>query len=128
MRKIFWIAALLCAIPASAQNDEEHVKYTKFQKQAAGYWLVTEPQNEAHVQWLAIYLGDTRNTMTVRWPTDKGCQSETAEMHADTINVAGDFPAVIQMDGPRTGTVKMYDGRIILHIKKTKDKTDSACK
>ena len=122
---------ILCGFPAFPQRPAEHpehVKYTKFQREAAGFWRVTEAPQGANVKWLVIGLGDSQNTMTIRWPTGLGCSTESAKMHADTITVVGDhFPAVIQIRGPKTATLSMFGGQVILHIRKTKEATDFLC-
>jgi hypothetical protein len=131
MRSILWIFITQCVPPAFSQNaarHSEHIKYTKFQRQAAGFWRVTEAPQGANVKWLVIGLADSPNTMTVRWPTGLGCSTESAEIHADTITVVGDhFPAVIQIRGSKTATLSMFGGQITLHIRKTKEATDFLC-
>jgi len=121
----------LCAFPAFPENaarHSEHVKYTKYQREAAGFWRVTGAPQSANVKWLVIGLGDSPSTMTVRWPTGLGCSTESAEIHADRITVVGDhFPAVIQIQGPKSATLSMFSGQIILHIRKTKEATDFLC-
>jgi hypothetical protein len=87
-----------------------------------------EPPQGANVAWLVIGLGDSRDTMTVRWPTGLGCQTEGAQMHAGAITVVGGhFPAVIYIHDSKTATLSMFDGQTILHMKKTKEATDFLC-
>ena len=95
MPRIFCIAIILCA--SSALPESRHVTYTKYQREAAGFWRVTETHQGANVKWLVIGLGDSANTMTVRWPTGTGCQTEPAEIQANKITVVEHFPAVIQI-------------------------------
>jgi hypothetical protein len=130
MRPIWGIVIMLCAVPAFSQNaadQPQHVKYTNYQRKAAGFWRVTEPRAEAKVAWLAIYLGDSQDNMIVRWPTGLGCQNESAEINAGTITVGGNFPAVIQVHGPKSATLSMFGGQTVLHLRKTKEKTDFLC-
>jgi hypothetical protein len=125
------IFLILCASAAFPQGDSDHpqhVKYTKYQREAAGFWRVTESSGTAQIAWLAIYLGESRNTMAVRWPTGMGCQNESAEIKKGTITVVGrNFPAVIQIQGPKTAQVSMFGGQVVIHMKKTKEQTDFLC-
>jgi hypothetical protein len=75
-----------------------------------------------------IGLGDTQNTMTVTWRDGLGWHSEPAEIRAHTITVVGsDLPAVIQIRGPKTATLIMSGGQIILHMRGTKEPTTFNC-
>jgi hypothetical protein len=75
-----------------------------------------------------LYLGDSPDTMAVRWPTGMGCQSASAEIKKDTITVVGNnFPAVIHILGPKTGEVAMFGGQTVFHMKKTKERSDFGC-
>jgi hypothetical protein len=131
MQKILLAIVMFGVLPAVAQNDADHpahVKYTKHQRQAAGFWKVTEPHQGANVEWLVIRLGDSKDTMGVRWPTGLGCQDESAEIRGATITVVGNnFPAVIQILGPKTATLSMFGGKTILHMIKTRHATDFGC-
>lgn len=131
MQRVSWILILLCACPAFAQSEADRskqVKYTKYQLVAAGFWRVTALHTGGNVQWLVIGLGDSGNTMTVRWPTGLGCQIESADIRGDTITVAGDhFPAVIKISGRKTATLSMFGGQTILPMTKTKEATEFGC-
>lgn len=131
MQRVSWILILLCACPVFTQSEADHstqVNYTKYQLEAAGFWRVTELHTGGNVQWLVIGLGDSRNTMTVRWPTGLGCQIESADIRGGTITVVGDhFPAVIRISGRQTATLSMFGGRTVLHMKKTKEATEFVC-
>lgn len=132
MRKLFSVILLLCAVPTFPQSDAEaqqHVKYSKYQRKAAGFWRVTEtPPQGVSVKWLVIGLGDSQNTLTVRWPTGVGCQTEAAEIQGDTITVVGgNFPAVIQIRGRKTATLSMSGGQTILHLRKTQESVSFVC-
>src|SRR5271157_61038 len=112
MRKSVLICLLLCAPAVLSQDDSghpQHVKYTKYQLEAAGFWRVTESDRAAKLPWLVFYLGDSPDKMSVRWSTGMGCQSESAEIKKDTITVEGsNFPAVIHIQGPKTAEVSMF--------------------
>ena len=131
MQKILLVVTMLGALTAPTQQTAEHpshVAYTRQQRQAAGFWRVMEPPQGANVAWLVIGLGDSRDTMTVRWPTSLGCQTEGAEMHAGAIRfVGGHFPVVIYIHDSKTATLSMFDGQTILHMKKTKEATGFLC-
>ena len=131
MRKSVLICLLLCASPVLSQDDSghpQHVKYTKYQREAAGFWRVTEADRAAKLPWLVLYLGDSPDTMSVRWSTGIGCQFESAAIKKDTITVEGsNFPAVIHIQGPKTAEVSMFDGQTVFHMKKTKERTDFLC-
>jgi hypothetical protein len=50
MKKSVLIFLLLCASTALSQNGSGHprnVKYTKYQREAAGFWRVTEADHSA---------------------------------------------------------------------------------
>jgi hypothetical protein len=102
---------------------------TKYQREAIGFWRVTEtPPRGVSVKWLAIGLGDSQTAMTVRWPNGLGCQMEDAEIRADTITVLGGrLAAVIHIRGPKIATVSMSGGQIIFHMRKTKEPTNLIC-
>lgn len=102
---------------------------TKYQREAAGFWRVTEtPPQGVSIKWLAIGLGDSQDTMTVTWPNGLGCQTEPAEIRADAITVVGGhLPGVIKIRGPKTATLIMFGGQIILHMGKTKEPTSFVC-
>lgn len=131
MKSFFLIFLMLCASPVLSQSDSGHprrVKYTKYQRAAAGFWRVTETDQAAKMAWLVLYLGESPDTMSVRWPTGLGCQSELAEIKKGTITVVGgNLPAVIQIQGPRTAEVSMFGGQVVFHMKKTKERTDFLC-
>lgn len=102
------------------------VRPTKYQREAAGLWRVIETQHGANVKWLAIYIGDSQDNMIVRWPTGLGCQNEQAKIRANTITIVGrNFPAAIQIRRGNTATLSL--GQTILHMRKTKEKTDFLC-
>jgi len=131
MQKTLLLFLMLCACPAFPQGDSDHpanVRYTRYQRNAAGFWRVTETDEVRKIAWLVIYLGDSPNTMKVRWPTGLGCQAESAEIKENTITVVGrNFPAVIQIQGPKTATVSMSGGQVVFHMKKTNERTDFLC-
>ena len=129
-RLILGIAITLCAVSAFSQTGADqprHVKYSRYQQKAAGLWRVTGSPHGAKVEWLAIYLGDSRDNMVVRWPTGLGCQNEPAEIRANTITVDGNFPAVIQIHDSKSATLTTSGGQAILHLKKTKEQTNFLC-
>lgn len=130
MQKSFLLFLMLCACPAFPQGDSDHprhVKYTKYQREATGFWRVTETDEAKKMTWLVIYLGDSPETMTVRWPTGLGCQNEPAEIKKDTITVMGHLPAVIQIQGSKTARVSMFGGQVVFHMRKTNERTDFLC-
>jgi hypothetical protein len=121
---------MLLAFTGFAQNNADnkpHVKYTKYQRQAIGFWRATPGPQTARVSWLVIGLGDSRDSVTVRWPTGLGCQTDPAEIQGNTITVQGGFPAVIQIHGSKTATVSMFGSQTILQMKKTKEATNFLC-
>ena len=126
------VLAALCALPAVSQTETNHavpVKYTKHQRQAVGLWRVVEPPAPGwSVRWLAIYLGDSQNTMMVRWPTGLGCQYESAEMRDKILRIVGvRFPATIQFTGPKSATLSMVGRDSVRRLRKTKEPTDFLC-
>jgi alkylation response protein AidB-like acyl-CoA dehydrogenase len=131
-QKILSVGVVLCAfatVPQSGADPQKHVNYTKAQSKAAGFWRVTgTPPQGVSVKWLVIGLGDSRTTMTVRWPNGLGCQTEAAEIQGDTITiVGGHLPAVIQIRGSKNATLSMSGGQIVLHLRKTNEPSSFLC-
>lgn len=118
------VSVLLSFFAESANCQAPKINYTKRQRQAAGFWRVESPQN-ASVRWLAIYLGDSPETMIVRWPTGVGCQSEPADIHGSIVKVGGHFPAVIELNGSKQA--RLIQGQVIVHLKKTNESTNFLC-
>src|SRR5690348_15370108 len=125
MRKIFLALALSYTVLTAAQSA---LSQTKFQEQAAGFWRIIETRRDATPKWLVMGVGDSTDTMTLRWPTGTGCNSGEGRINGNGITVLGsNFPAVIQITGPKTATLIMFGGQIIVHMKKTKESTNFLC-
>ena len=82
-----WLIPMLALLPIalltqSSDCQTHKVKHTRQQRQAVGFWRVDPPQNGS-VRWLVIFLGDSPETMTVRWPTGIACQDDPAEIHGN---------------------------------------------
>lgn len=122
--KIILIFLLPATLAAPAYCQQRHIKYTKQQRRAAGFWRVDPPQNGA-VQWLAIYLGDSAETMIVRWPTGLGCQDEAAQIQGNRISIRDHFPAVIDLHG--SDAAELAYEQMKLHLRKTRESTNFVC-
>jgi hypothetical protein len=118
---IFVPVVLLTAI---ADCQMRNVKHTKQQRQAAGFWRA-DPLKSGGVPWLVIPLGDSPETMIVRWPTGIACQDDPAEIHGNKITIGGHFPAVLELNGSNEAT--LTNGGSTLHLRKTKESTNFVC-
>jgi len=118
---IFLLISLLAQI---ANGRTWKVQHTKQQHQAVGFWRVDPPQIGT-VRWLVILLGESPETMIVRWPTGIGCQDEPAEIHGSKITIGGHFPAVLELNGSKEAI--LTTGGSTLHLRKTKESTNFVC-
>ncbi|HTS08173.1 MAG TPA: hypothetical protein VMP68_21560 [Candidatus Eisenbacteria bacterium] len=114
----------IALLPQIANCQTHKIKPTKQQRQAVGFWRVDPPQNGT-VRWLVILVGDSPETMTVRWPTGIACQDDPAEIHGNKITIGGHFPAVLELNGSREAT--LTTGGSTLHLRKTKESTNFVC-